>query len=143
MEAMSADARTTRPPRDLQSWQQLPVSAIANFHPVVIESLNPAEIQSTLKAHPFQRFPVARNGILSGILTRKEAEAALAENRAPKLEPAVTCLPSQNIRQLQSLLIESTSLLTVLVDRPNGKILGVVTLHDLLRAEVSLAKEGA
>jgi CIC family chloride channel protein len=130
------------PPRDLQSWQQLPVSAIANFHPVVIETLMPSEIQSILKAHPFQRFPVIKNGSLTGILTRKEAEAALAENRPPKVESAVTCLPTQNIRQLQRLLIESTSLMVVLIDSAKGRVLGLITLHDLLRAEVSIAKEG-
>ena len=29
---------------------------------------------------------------LTGILTRREAEAALRDNRAPKLENATTCL---------------------------------------------------
>ena len=36
------------PPRDLQSWQQLPVSAIASFQPVMLRSLDAAEIQKPL-----------------------------------------------------------------------------------------------
>ncbi len=50
------------PPRDLQSWQQLPVSAIANFHPVVIRDLAAAEIRSALRGHPYRYFPVDAAG---------------------------------------------------------------------------------
>ncbi len=128
-----------KPPRDLQAWQKLPVSAIANFHPVVVSDSNPIELMQALKAHPYQRFPLMRNGELAGILTRKEAEAALAEKRPVKLEKAITCLRRQTVRELQSLLIESTALMVVLLDKPNGKILGLVTLHDLIRAEVAVA----
>jgi len=131
-----------RPPRDLQSWQQLPVSAIADFQPVTLRNLERGEIQALLKAHPYQRFPVEHNGGVAGILTRKEAELSLAENRAPRLERATTCLRNQTIRDLQRLLIESTSQFVVVLDRPNGKILGLVTLHDLLRAEVEKGKGG-
>jgi CIC family chloride channel protein len=129
-----------RPPRGLQGWQQLPVSAIANFRPVVAGDLDPAEIRKLLQAHPYQRFPVASAGKLAGILTRKEAEAALTEKRAPRLEPATTCLPGQTIRQLQALLIESSTGLVVLTATDGHAALGVVTLHDLLRAEVEKAR---
>jgi CIC family chloride channel protein len=131
-----------RPPRDLQSWQQFPVSAIANFRPVIIRDLVPAKLQDVLKAHPYQRFPVVQGDKLTGILTRREAEAALRENRAPKLENATTCLPHQTVRKLQGLLVESPSNFVVLVDDDGGKILGVITLHDLLRAEVEKAGSG-
>ncbi len=128
------------PPRDLQSWLQLPVSAIANFQPVMIGELGPAKLQEWLQAHPYQRFPVVKGNKLAGMLTRKEAEAALAEKRTPKLEPAVTCLPTQSIAELQNLLIDSSTFLVVLLDHADGRVLGLVTLHDLLRAETSIAK---
>ena len=131
-----------RPPRDLQSWQQFPVSAIANFRPVIIHNLAPAKLQDVLKSHPYQRFPVVQEDKLAGILTRREAEAALRENRAPKLENAATCLPRQTVRKLQGLLVESPSNFVVVVDEDGGKILGIVTLHDLLRAEVEKAGSG-
>jgi CIC family chloride channel protein len=132
-----------RPPRGLQEWQQLPVSAIANFQPVVLRDPGAAEIQKALKAHPYQRFPVTKGGRLAGIVTREEAEAALAGKRSPSLEPSTTCPPGQTIRQLQVLLIESTTHLVVLVDGDGQNVLGVVTLHDLLRAEVEKAKTSA
>jgi CIC family chloride channel protein len=128
-----------RPPRDLQSWQQFPISAIANFRPVIIHDLAPAKLQDFLKSHPYQRFPVVQEDKLTGILTRREAEAALRENRAPKVESVTTCLPHQTVRKLQGLLVESPSNFVVLVDDDVGKILGVITLHDLLRAEVEKA----
>jgi CIC family chloride channel protein len=131
-----------RPPRDLQSWQQLPVSAIANFRPLIVSDLAPDSLQKVLKAHPYQRFPVVQRDKLAGILTRREAEAALRENRTPKLENAATCLPHQTVRKLQGLLVESPSNFVVLVDDDGGKILSVITLHDLLRAEVEKAGSG-
>jgi CBS domain-containing protein len=67
---------------------------------------------------------------------------ALRDNRAPKLENATTCLPHQTVRKLQGLLVESPSNFVVLVDDDGGKILGVITLHDLLRAEVEKAGSG-
>ena len=131
-----------RPPRGLQDWQQLPVSAIANFQPVVLRELGAAELQKVLKAHPYLRFPVMRDGKLAGILTRTEAKAALAEKRPPRLETATTCLPGQTIRQLETLLIESTTHLVVLTDSDGQSAVGLVTLHDLLRAEVEKGKAG-
>lgn len=131
------------PPRDLQGWHQLPVSAITNFQPVVIGDLQRDTLQKALEEHPYERFPVTRGGRLLGILTRREAVAALREGREPGLLPAATCLRSQTIRQLQMLLIESPSLMVAVLDRPTGELLGIVTLHDLLRAEVSITERGA
>jgi CIC family chloride channel protein len=127
------------PPRDLQSWQQLPVSTIAAFQPVIIEDCGEESLKRILELHPYQRFPVLRAGALSGVLTRKEAQAARLAKRAVKLEVAVTCLRSDTVRDLQRKLIESTSLMAVILDAPAGRVIGVLTLHDLLRAEAALA----
>jgi CIC family chloride channel protein len=129
-----------RPPRDLQSWHQLPVAAILTTTPVVLPDLSTATVEKALQAHPYSRFPVTRGGVLEGILTREEAEAMLKGNHVPKLEPATTCRPDQSIRELQTLLIASTTNF-VLVTNGEGHVLGVITLHDLLRAEVAKAGE--
>jgi chloride channel protein, CIC family len=131
------------PPRDLRSWQQLPAAAVANFHPVMATELTFGAMQKLLRAHPYQRFPVVLNRTVAGILTRKEAEAALAAKRPPGLEPVVTCLRKDSIAELQARLIESNSLIVVLLDRPGGQMLGVVTLHDLLRAQAAMSGAGA
>jgi CIC family chloride channel protein len=128
-----------RPPRDLQSWQQSLISEILTDKPVVIPDLSPETVQQTLKTHPYERFPVVQDGKPAGVLTRKEAQAALAEKRPFKLEPVTTCCGDQTIRELQTLLIDSTTQFVVVRDE-NGAVQGVITLHDLLRAEVQKAE---
>jgi CIC family chloride channel protein len=126
-----------RPPRDLYSWRQLPVSAVANFNPIIASDLQPDSLRALLNAHPYQRFPVVQNGVLTGLLLRSEAQAALNERRAPVLHATSTCLRHETIARLQTILIESDSLLVLVLDRPRGNVIGVVTLHDLLRAEAA------
>jgi CIC family chloride channel protein len=123
------------PPRDLQGWQQLPVSTIASFQPAVVTDTSSAKLRELLRSQPYQRFPVVRDGKIAGVLTRAEAERAATDSSSPKIEPAVSCAPNRTIGELQSLLLNSTTLFVVLVDTAGG-VLGVVTLHDLLRAEL-------
>ncbi len=128
------------PPLHYQSWQQLPVSAIANFHPVVASDLSRSALKTILSSYPYQRFPVVQQDKLVGILTRKEAEIAARENRAPKLEPVTTCLRELPVRELQALLIESSTQVVVLLSKSEGRVLGLITLHDLLRAQEAKAQ---
>ncbi len=129
-----------RPPRDLQSWEQLPVSAIANFQPVILVGLDETELRNTLKAHPYAQFPVVLAGKLAGVLTRADAERALAAKTTPLLQPATTCLREEIIGKLQFLLIESNTQFVVVLDRLDGQAVGLVTLHDLLRAQTTMAQ---
>lgn len=129
-----------RPPRDLESWEQFPVSAIANFEPVIVTSLAENELRKTLAAHPYQQFPVVLENKLAGVLTRTEAEEAFAEKRAVQLKPATLCLRDYNIGRLQKLLIESDTQFVVVLDQAGGKVVGLVTLHDLLRAQTAMAQ---
>jgi CIC family chloride channel protein len=129
-----------RPPRDLQSWEQFPVSAIANFQPVTISSLAVGDLRQTLAAHPYRQFPVALENRLQGVLTREEAEAAFVEKRVVRLKPATVSLRDENIGKLQRLLIESDTQFVVVVDRLDGQVVGLVTLHDLLRAQSAMTQ---
>lgn len=128
------------PPRDLRSWEQLPVSAIANFQPVVLRDLSPDTLRRALEEHPYERWPVVLDGKPAGVLRRQEAEEALAENRPPKLEELITCRANQTIRELETSLILSSANMVVLTDADEGRIIGLVTLHDLLRAQVALSE---
>lgn len=128
------------PPRDLQSWQKLPVSTIANFQPVVLNNLEPANVENFLKQNPFAYFPVMQEDKLTGIVSRVELAEAIVEKRSPKLAPIIRCEPRQTIRELQTLLIESPTGMAVVCDNSSGKLLGIVTLHDLLRAQINAAQ---
>jgi CBS domain-containing protein len=45
------------------------------------------------------------------------------------------------VAHLQMLLIESDTHFVVVLDRNAGKVIGLVTLHDLLRAESALGQQ--
>jgi len=128
------------PPRDLRSWQSLPISAIANFKPVIIEDLSEAALKTVLEHHPYRYFPVVENGRLRGIAARTEIGVAILEHRPVKLEIALTGRPSDSIRDSQNTFIESSTGAVVLTDKPDGVVLAVVTLHDILRAQVSMSE---
>ncbi len=128
------------PPRDLASWQQLPISTIANFNPVVLQSTSHQELRRVLEATPYIYFPVVEKGKIAGILSRAKAEASMASNQPPVLQKAATCQPSESIRKLQLVLIESPTGVAVVTDKEGGRVIGIVTLHDLLRAEVAMAE---
>ncbi|HEY2711333.1 MAG TPA: chloride channel protein [Chthoniobacterales bacterium] len=125
------------PPRDLRSWQGYPVSAIANFRPVFIEDLSDQNLRSTLEKNQFKRFPVVLEGKVAGCLVREEIEAALAQSRAPVMEKVATCRRSFTIGEVARLLIEAPGGFAVL--EAGDKPAGIVTLHDLLRAQETLA----
>ncbi len=126
------------PPRDLRSWQNLPVSAIANFKPVAIRDASESALKELLERHPYKHFPVIESEKLKGIAKREEIVSAMAERRPFKVEPVLTCGPGETIRESQSRLIESATGTIAITDHVNGNVLAVVTLHDLLRAQVAL-----
>lgn len=129
-----------RPPRDLASWQQLPVSAIANFRPVIITDLAPESLQRMLRCHPYRRFPVIQAERILGLLTREEAEAALAEHRPPLLMPAVTCTPDATLHEAERRLVKAETGIILVTAPEEGRLLGLLTLHDLVRAQMALAE---
>ena len=132
------------PPRDLRSWQNLPVSTIANFEPVVVSDISETRLRGLLEQHPYRSFPVVENGALKEIAVRSEIQRALAESRSPRLEPARTCTPNESIRGSQREIIESTTGTIAIVGNEDGQLLAFLTLHDLLRAQVSMGeREGS
>ena len=132
------------PPRDLRSWQNLPISSLANFKPIVARDLSEQTLGELVERYPYRHFPVMDDGRLKGIVSRTEVVAALEEHRQPRLEKPVTCEPGQSIRESQTRLIQSSTGTVVITDDSGNKLLGIVTLHDLLRAQMGMAeREGA
>lgn len=128
------------PPRDLRSWQNLPISAIANFKPVVIGDVSESALRLLIEQHPYRYFPVVKDERVEGFVGRQEIEQALAQKRSLQLQRALVARPSDSIRETQKLLIESTTGTVVLAEPTGEKLLGIVTLHDLLRAQVSMSE---
>ncbi|HUI72931.1 MAG TPA: chloride channel protein [Spirochaetia bacterium] len=129
-----------KPPRDLESWQKLPVSEIARTRPVTLPDLQRTTMGTYLESYPYQRFPVVTNGKVRGIVTREDMKAALATGSLPHISPPVECLSSLGVREVGARLMESESGIVLVRDESTGEITSVVTLHDLLRAQAALAE---
>jgi len=131
-----------RPPRDLQSWNEWPVSAVSNFSPVVLTSLDREAVQKTLDSHPYLQFPVILDGEIKGVLSRMQMEDMVTTGKRPSIIPATTCKRTQNIGELQMLLIDSPSQIVLVLDDTGKNVVGLVTLHDLLRCQTAIAHDG-
>ncbi len=127
-----------RPPLDLQSWQNLPVSAIANPRPIVVRSLDPKKLHALVDKYPYSSFPIEMDGQLQGILTRQRILESLLRNDTPEIQNVITCFPDQTVREVGDKFIQSPINVLVVVSRENGAIQGIITLHDLIRAQASV-----
>ncbi len=130
------------PPRDLREWQKQPVSLLANPKPVVVASLELKPIQDLVRNHPYTQFPVVMGGAIRGVLTRDEASRALREKRPPILVEATICRPDLSLRDVETQLIESKTGFLLLQAHPEGPLVGILTLHDILRAQQAAAEAG-
>jgi CIC family chloride channel protein len=129
------------PPRDLADWQQLPVSAIANFKPIALENLDASYLGDLLERFTYSRFPVLQLGEIRGTVSRAECLAALRENRQPQVRAAKVVAPRKPIREAQTLLMESEDSVLLVRDETSGKLIALLTLHDLLRAQEAFVEK--
>jgi len=126
-----------KPPLDIDGWRNLELSTIANRQPVVATSTDTDYLQKLFSTHRFERFPLVVDGRLEGVVERGAVRRALSRGDPPQPETAVTCIPERAIRDASDLFIKSTGGFLVLVDSEE-RVVGIVTLHDLLRAQASI-----
>ncbi len=129
------------PPRDLRSWQQTPVGRAANFRPVLLRSLEPDAIAEMLKKFAHERFPVVVNGELKGVISREHMERVIEKNETPIIDPVATCRREATIRDIQGRIIESPANMIVIIGGEDNHVIGIMTLHDILRAEILFTKD--
>jgi chloride channel protein, CIC family len=126
------------PPRDLASWRSLRAGDLIGSRVVSLNLSALNEARNVLDGSPFRCFPVEQGGALVGLVTRDELERAIETKREPRIEPAITCHPNQTIGELADDFIQSPLSVLVVVSEDEGRIVGVLTLHDLLRAQASV-----
>jgi len=126
------------PPLDLLSWQNLPVSAIANPKPIVIRSLELDKLRELVDRYTYNSFPVEIEGRLRGFLTRRQIEEAILRKDVPEVQNIVTCFPDQTVREVGDKFIDSPVNVLVVISRESGAIQGIITLHDLIRAQAAV-----
>jgi CBS domain-containing protein len=73
-------------------------------------------------------------------VTRQEWSLAAVPKQWPSPHSFPACEREQTIRKAQNLLIESEFGILLLVDEGERKLLGMLTLHDLLRAQESTSQ---
>ncbi len=126
------------PPVDLQGWQNLPVAAIANPAPVMLGGLEASELRGKLERFPFNHFPLFVDGRIQGIVARRQMEEALKAGAAPEVHPAAFCHPEQTVREIGKKFLESSTLVLIVIDKKSKQVRGIVTLHDLIRAQAAI-----
>lgn len=129
------------PPRDLRSWQHSPVSRIANFSPRLLRELSEETVEPLLNETKFSRVPVVDAGErLIGIATRAELNAARSRNdlNSTKLHSAPCCSRETPICEVEKQLIDSEDGIVAVADSA-GRVVGIVTLHDIIRAEMNFS----
>ena len=98
-------------------------------------------MRGAIDQYPYANFPLLQDGKVVGVLTRHDMERALLTHMPPEFEPAVTADPNESIRGIQSRIIDSRTGMVVLCDEKQA-LLGVITLHDLLRAQLAYGEVG-
>ncbi|HEX4139478.1 MAG TPA: chloride channel protein [Candidatus Methylacidiphilales bacterium] len=131
------------PPRDFREWERYPVSSIANYQPVIVPEITAAAVGTALERFPYLRLVHEGEGRPPAILLRPEAVDALAHAKLPELHTVPTCLRDDLILTAQRRLVESAHGIVLVLDREGGRVIGLVTLHDLLRAQQSFAAQHA
>jgi CIC family chloride channel protein len=126
------------PPRDLQSWRNIKAEQIMNPKAVCFESLDFSNAREILRGNPFRCFPVKKEGVLTGIVSRDELKKYLKSGIEPFLEQPVTCHSEQTIQEISDRFIQSPSGFLIVMDETGRRVLGVLTLHDLLRAQTAV-----
>lgn len=127
-----------RPPVDLQSWQNLPVSAIVNPNLVGIKNLDEKEIREIVDRCPYNVFPIIEDDKICGIVTREDINNALREGKSPQIHSAGICYSDQTVKEVGNKFIESVVPVLIVLDRATNGIKGIITLHDLIRAQAAM-----
>jgi chloride channel protein, CIC family len=127
-----------RPPQDIRGWKELPVSAIANKKPVVLSDLSVDNLKKTVEKYPYNNFPVVKEGKPIGIISREKIMAAIEHNITPIVQEVQKCFAFQNIMEIDDLFIISERYMVLITDPQSGDLQGILTIHDLLRAQASI-----
>lgn len=127
------------PPKDMQSWQNRSVGEIMNSRPVSFEHFETERIKKLLQDYPFRVFIQVKDNVPVGFVSRTLLENFLGTQQIPKLVDPVVSSSQSTVRDVSELFIESPLGLVALVDR-DMKLEGLLTMHDLLRAQVAASE---
>jgi tRNA nucleotidyltransferase (CCA-adding enzyme) len=125
----------------LQEVVQPPLMAgkIMSADPLVLSpTMTAQDVAKLMQRYGFEGYPVAENGKLIGLLTRRAVDRALTHKLnlpvASLMEAGeVSVSPQDAVEHLQHLMAESGWGQVPVIDPESGKIVGIVTRTDLLK----------
>ncbi len=123
--------RHVRPP--------LTVAQVMSRRPRLLAPETPVhEAARMMTRYGYEGFPVARDGKILGLLTRRAVDRALSHRlnltTASLMEAGeITVQPGDSLQQVQALMIESGWGQIPVVEPETGKVIGIVTRTDLLK----------
>jgi CIC family chloride channel protein len=132
---------TVMPPRDFREWASYPVSAIANYQPASVADLEKKTLEITLEKFPYMRFVYQVDQHPPGIILREDMMVAVKQARPIPIHASPTCLRTDSIAHVQRQLVDSIHGVVLVLERDAGRVAGLVTLHDLLRAQQGFAAQ--
>jgi CIC family chloride channel protein len=132
---------TVMPPRDFREWAGYPVSAIANYRPAILSDLEPTTIETALEKFPYLRFVYQVGEQPPGIILRDDMVLAVKNFQPVPIHANPTCLRTDSIAHVQRELVDSIHGVVLVLERDAGRVAGLVTLHDLLRAQQGFAMQ--
>jgi CIC family chloride channel protein len=129
------------PPRDFREWEKYPISAIANYQPTVLHDLGENALKEALEKFPYSRLLYQLDAQPPGIILQREAKESVENKHAVPVHAAPACLRTDTIVKVQRQLVDSIHGIVVVLDQDAGHIIGLITLHDLLRAQQNFAAQ--
>ncbi|MFT3782995.1 MAG: chloride channel protein [Nibricoccus sp.] len=132
------------PPRDYRRWKEMRVGAIAQYEVVTVTSRDAASLADLLTRSQHQRFPVIDpEEKVVGVATRDQIQFALNNSTALEFYPAHWIGASSTLEAAQRAILDAHGDCLCVGDSGTGKLEGILTLHDFLRAQQRLSDDAA
>ncbi|MGC9450793.1 MAG: chloride channel protein [Oceanipulchritudo sp.] len=129
-----------------QDWRNLPVSTILSFDPVTVrETASLGETLEEIRREGLKHhaYPVVDpSGRLAGMITHHEIEERARESATLSIaemipgQRIITIFPETSIRDVaNTLVMEDVLQAPVVSSKDKGKLMGIITLHDIARQQ--------
>jgi chloride channel protein, CIC family len=126
----------------IKSWaalQKRPIGTIATFKPVTVNTTDREELLPIVEEHPYRFFPLFRENKLEGLISRDSVLKGSEENVAP--QPVHTASPDTPVKEAVNRMVSDSANFLVLAADQEGPPIGIVTLHDVLRAQAQITDQ--
>lgn len=103
---------------------------------MTVESFEPDALRILLSQYDHTAFPVVKpNGKVEGLVSRADIERFLDGGSRPTVLSPTIAAPAATLGDVERTLIETPLNVVLLVDQSHGTLVGLFTLHDLLRSQ--------